>query len=107
MLPDGPISLTATVGPAPRVIAARSPERPAAKTLVFANDSIDRAAMGGDLLIAAYASDLTALMSLPNALPTVTTVSVDKGVGCLHLHREAAHGALHGLRVAQPGTRGS
>lgn len=66
LLPDGPASLTVTVGLGPRVVAAHRSTWPGGQALPhFAHDqAISSTATGGDLLLAAYASD-------PNVLAPV------------------------------------
>jgi len=63
LLPDGPVSLTVTVGLGPRVVAAHRPAWPGSQPLPrFARDkTISTTATDGDLLLTAYATDPTVL----------------------------------------------
>ena len=62
-IPDGAGDLTVTVGLGPRILAPLDPSLPGAEALPqFAKDAaMDPAAVGGDLLLALYASDPTVL----------------------------------------------
>lgn len=63
ILPDGPGDLTVTVGLGPRPMRARRPDGPGTEDLPrFAgDDGIDSSRLGGDLLIATYATDAGAV----------------------------------------------
>lgn len=70
LLPDGPVSLTVTVGLGPRVLAARSPGSVGSQALpAFAHDgTIEESASGGDLLLAVHAADPTVLAPVTDRL---------------------------------------
>ncbi|WP_261166243.1 Dyp-type peroxidase [Microbacterium sp. Marseille-Q6965] len=88
--PDGPGDLVVTVGLGPRILSAIDPTLPAAVPLpgFRGDDGMDDLHRGGDLLLAAYATD-------PTPLPAVTAALVsavhDVAPGLLR-RRWAEHG---------------
>src|SRR5690606_12299731 len=98
LLPDGHAGLTVTVGVGPRAVSARDSALPGAHPLpVFAGDDrIDDAAVGGDLLLAAYASD-------PNVLPPIIDYLTDRIPGFWGLWRQRGfRGPGNGTIVRNP-----
>lgn len=78
LLPDGPSDLTITLGIGPRLVAAIDPALPGATALpAFASDGpLSPELTGGDLLIAAYASDAAVLPGVADAvLAAIPTAS--------------------------------
>jgi len=70
LLPDGPGDVTVTVGLGPRLVASVDPTLSAAEPLpLFAKDeAIDSSRLGGDLLLAIYASNPTILLGVRDHL---------------------------------------
>lgn len=70
LLPDGPGDLTVTIGIGPRLVQAINPQLPGAQALpAFAGDEhIPAHHVGGDLLIAVYASDVNACLPVAQAV---------------------------------------
>lgn len=86
VVPDGVGDLTVTVGIGPRLVARIDPSLPGAAALpVFTSDTpLDPALSGGDILVAAYASDASVLHGVVShviaAVPTATRRWTQSGV---------------------------
>lgn len=98
LMPEGPVTLTVTVGLGPRVVSARNPALPGAQPLpTFAGDGrIGPAAIGGDLLLTAYASD-------PGVLPPIVDYLAGQVPGFRQRWRQRSfRGAGNGTIVRNP-----
>ncbi|MFT4029860.1 MAG: Dyp-type peroxidase [Protaetiibacter sp.] len=97
LVPDGPGDLTVTIGIGPRLVRALDVALPGADELpVFASDTeLDPAFSGGDLLVAAYSSDASALHAV---VPAVL-----EGAGAtLRWAQQGVRGAGDGMVARNP-----
>jgi len=97
LTPDGPGDLTITIGIGPRLVRALDPTLPGADELpAFAGDAhLPPEATGGDLLVAAYASDASVLHAAARAV-------VDAAGARMRWSQQGVRGAGTGMVARNP-----